>query len=439
MTLGKFNDLHPTTRRLILARGLRSVGQGALVVDFALYLHALHWSGIAIGLLLGSVGIFGAALSLLIGMISDRLRRKPFLLIYEGIALLSSVVALLTAQPLLLAGVAIAGGFGRGANGAAGPFSPAEQAWLAEQVLPARRGWVYSLNTAFGFFGMGLGAAVAMLPAFWTVWLSGALAYRPLFALVSLASIGNLILLAQAHEDYHGPKPIDSVEKQKRAAEIRHQENQTLTKLVLINVFNGVAIGLTGPLMSYWFALRFDVGPAAIAPVMAATFIVTGASSLFAGKLSEQVGIIHSVVWTRLLGLILLVLIPLMPIYWLAALLYLLRSALNRGSAGARQALAVGLVRDERRGLATSLNAVSFQLPQSLGPSIAGYLLDASEFTLPFYMAAVFQAIYLVAYQYAFRDYEPAGEHPVKPLVVSQHSGEREGMPDGEKLERPQP
>jgi MFS family permease len=407
MTNPGFSHLHPTTRRLLLARALRSVGQGALVVDFALYLYALGWSGVAIGLVLSASGLFGAALSLLVGTVSDRLRRKPFLLAYEGIALLASMAALLTAQPLILGAAAIVGGFGRGANGSAGPFSPAEQAWLAEEVAPERRGMVYSLNTALGFFGMGLGALSAILPALLTAWLGGALAYRPLFGLVGLASIGNLLLLSRAYEAYRGPKRVQDPQAQQRAAQVRHQENLILEKLVLVNVFNGVAIGLTGPLISYWFALRFQVGPAAIAPVMAATFILTGASSLLTGRLTERIGIVRSVIWVRLVGLVLLVLLPLMPVYWLAGLVYLLRSAFNRGSAGARQALAVGLVRDERRGLATSLNAVSLQVPRSVGPSIAGYLLDAGQFALPFYVAALLQGMYLVAYGRVFRDYEP--------------------------------
>ena len=110
---------------------------------------------------------------------------------------------------------------------------------------------------------------------------------------------------------------------------------------------------------------------------------------------------------TRLIGLILLVLVPLMPIYWLAALTYLLRSAFYRGSAGAQQALTISLVRDERRGLATSLNAVSFQLPRSVGPTIAGHLLQMGHLALPFYAAALLQALYLLLYDRVFRDYEP--------------------------------
>ena len=54
MTASGFRGLHPTTRRLLLTRALRSIGQGALVVDFALYLQALGWCSVAIGGILGA-------------------------------------------------------------------------------------------------------------------------------------------------------------------------------------------------------------------------------------------------------------------------------------------------------------------------------------------------------------------------------------------------
>jgi MFS family permease len=407
-----FRILHPTTRLLLLARALRSLGQGALVVDFALYLHALHWNGLAIGLVLGGGGLFGAGLSLLVGLSSDRLRRKPFLLFYEIISLLCGLAALLSAQPVILAATAIVGGFGRGAGGAAGPFSPVEQAWLAEEVAPERRGWVYSLNTGMGFWGMGLGALIAILPSLWRHWLGEAMAYRPLFILVALTAAVNLLLIARADERYRGSRHIPDTEGQQGEARIRRLENRILAKLVIINSFNGMAIGLTGPLISYWFALRFQVGPFEIAPVMAATFVITGFASLLTGWLTGRIGIVQSVVWERMVGTGLMALLPVMPAYWLASLVFLLRAVFSRASAGAQQALTIGLVRDERRGLAASLNAVSFQLPRSVGPGIAGYLLEAGQFSLPFYTAAVLQGIYLIWYKRIFRFYEPPRTGP---------------------------
>ena len=161
MTIPVFRDLHPTTRRLLMARALRSIGQGALVVDFALYLHALQWGAVAIGLLLSAGGLFAAGLSLVVGLTSDQLQRKPILLIYEAVALVSSLAVIFSAQTWILAVAAIIGGFGRGANGAAGPFSPAEQAWLAEEVPAERCGLATSLNSVSSQLPRSAGPGIA--------------------------------------------------------------------------------------------------------------------------------------------------------------------------------------------------------------------------------------------------------------------------------------
>ena len=143
MFIQDIKGLHPATARLLATRMIRSIGQGILVVDFTLYLHAMHWKGSSIGIVLSSAGLFGALLSLIIGVSSDRLRRKPFLLVYQLILIISCIIAMITAQPWLIGVSAVVGGFGRGANGAAGPFSPAEQAWLAENIKPSKRGLIF--------------------------------------------------------------------------------------------------------------------------------------------------------------------------------------------------------------------------------------------------------------------------------------------------------
>jgi len=395
------------TRRLLSARFWRSISQGALVVDLALYLHALGWTGTAIGMVLSGAGLAGAALNLAVGVSSDRLRRKPFLLAYEGLTCLCALVAMTQSSPLLLAPAIVLAGFGRGANGAAGPFSPAEQAWLAESVAPAGRGMVYSLNTAIGFGGMALGAVAAALPAVWRATLGPAGSFRPLFGLVLLGNVVNLALLAGTAEKHRSV--AQAAAPPSAPAEIpgsRARENRFLRQLVGLNALNGMAVGLTGPMIAYWFALRFQIGPRVIGPLMAATFSATALSALVTGHLSQRVGLVRSVVWGRTGGLLLLVLMPIMPLYSLAALMYLLRSALNRGTLGARQALVVSAVHDERRGLAASMNALSMQLPMSLGPTFAGAMIGAGWFTTPFYVAAVFQGLYLLLYSKAFAPFE---------------------------------
>lgn len=395
-------DLHPTTRRLLAARTVRSVAQGALVVDLSLYMHALHWSGLEIGLTLMAGGLIAAAFSILIGIVSDRFRRKPFLLYNEGLTVLCGLAPLMSTNAVVLAAAVIVGGFGRGRAGSAGPFAPAEQAWLAEAVPPEQRGWIYSLNSALGFFGMAVGALLAILPAFLLGRSLPHWAYSPIFVLVVLGGLVNLWLLGGA-SDTHVVRPAANVTAS--SARVKRFENHILWRLFQLNTLNGLSIGLTGTLIAYWFALRYHIGPGEIAPLMAITFVIAGLSAIVTGRITLQHGLVSSVLWSRGIGAVLLAVLPLMPWFWLAALIYMLRLATSGASVGARQAQVMTLVRDERRGLAASVNAASFQVPQSIGPGISGPMIAAGMFLTPFYVAAALQVLYVIGYGRVFRKY----------------------------------
>lgn len=385
-----------------MARAVRSVAQGAMVVDIALYLNALHWSGLAIGLVLTGGGLCTALLSIGIGHMSDRLRRRPFLLWNELFTVLCGLAPLLSTSPAVLAVVIVLGGFGRGLNGTAGPFGPAEQAWLADVVLMEDRGWIYSINNALGFFGMAFGALLAMLPAWWAPAADPSSAYAFLFVLVILGGLVNFCLLVGANERVRDALPPSGP----RIQRMHRWENHLLWRLGRLNVLNGLSMGLVGPLISYWFALRFGVGPDSIGLVMASTFTLTGIMAFYTGRLAVRHGLSRAVVWSRGIGVALLVLLPFMPWFWLAAAAYMLRLASGGASVGARQAQIVSLIRDERRGLATSVNAASFQVPQSAGPGIAGPLIAAGYFVTPFCLAAALQLIYVVGYDRMFARYD---------------------------------
>lgn len=402
-----FKAIHPSTRRLLASRFTRSVGQGVLIVDLALYLHALGWSGLAIGATFSGAGFFAALGSIAVGFITDRMRRKPFLVYNEAVTLVCGL-ALLSPWPWLMVLAIVLAGFGRGRAGSAGPFSPAEQAWLAEEVLPQRRSAIYSMNAALGFFGMALGAFIAMLPFLWRDALGEAGAYQPLFAIVVIGAVVNIWLLGGASESTRKARQRQQRQKtrEQRGSSKQKRENHVLLRLVQMNAANGLAIGLTGPLISYWFALKFDVGPEQIAPVMAIAFVCAGVASLFTARLAHWLGLVRSVVVTRGLGVVMLAALPLSPVLVVAAIIYLLRQASSGASLGARWAQVVSLVGDERRGLATSANTASFQVPQAIGPALAGPLIDSGWFALPFYAAALLQGGYVVAYGRVFGRWE---------------------------------
>lgn len=402
------------------ARMARSVGQGALVVGFTLYLHALGWTAASIGAVLSAALLFGVAITLVVGPASDRLGRKQFLLAYEGVVLFSAILALLSSRTWILTLGAVLGGFGRGANGAAGPFGPLEQAWLAQGLPASERPRVFNLNSTLGFAGMAAGALLAALPAAWAGALPGALAFRPLFVLPLLGSVVGFVLIWNA-PDVKPPKlgaaaaaaaatPSSQVSNNARApSATRREENRQLVHLALANSLNGLGIGLVAPLMAYWFLRRFGHGPATIGPALAASFVLAAVGSQFAQRIVPRFGVVRTVVVMRAVGLLLMLLTPFMPLFGVAAGIWAVRAAFNQGTVGVRQALTMGLTRQHRQGLAATVNNVSIQVPRAIGPAIAGLMLHQGWLAAPFVVAAVFQFGYLVVYQRFFGALETAG------------------------------
>jgi MFS family permease len=383
----------PDIVRLMGARGARSIAQGALVVDFALYVTKLGWSAAFLGVVFALSILFAVAVTTLVGPASDRFGRKRFVLVYEAISVLAALIGLLTQATLPLAFAAVIGGFGRGANGAAGPFAPAEQSWLSGLIEKREFGTVLSINTAIGFFGMGIGAVLAGLIG----------ASRPMFALPLAASLIATILLALT------PDPPREAEARTDGHEVVSKaENSLLWKLAGLNVLNGTGIGLSGPFISWWFAARYHAGASAIGPALAVAFAAAGIAALTTGRLTRRLGTVRAVVLMRGIGLISLFALPFSPSFGVALIVYALRSAFNRGTAGARQAVALGLVRGERRGLAASVNTISVLIPRGVAPALAGVLFDSGALAAPFLLAGLFQGAYLFIYPRVFGRHDPS-------------------------------
>jgi MFS family permease len=391
-------------RLLIGMRAARSIGQGAMVAAFTLYLHALGWSGTTIGAVLMGALLFGTLLTIIVGPLSDHGGRRAFLLGYDLVQALVAAIAMATTTPWLLVTAAVIGGFGRGANGSAGPFAPIEQAWLAIELPVQHRGSVFSTNSAVGFIGMGTGALLVGLPAWWLGHVMSASDYRLLFALPLAGSLASFALMWLAHE----PAVFDAVPGDDRESALRRAENRLLAKLVLVNTLNGFGIGLIGPLIAYWFAIKFQRGLAEIGPGIALGLLSGAAGSFLAGALARRHGIMRTILWMRGIGVVLLIAMPLLPWFWPAMAVYVLRGVSNRGTNGVRQALAAGLTRAERRGLASSVQNISIQLPRALGPVIGGALFHAGYLALPFLLGAALQLGYLVLYAHFFSHVEAA-------------------------------
>lgn len=375
---------------LIAARFVRSIGQGLMAVAFTLQLRALGWSAAGIGTLLAAALAGGVVLTGVSGPLSDRIGRRALLIGFELAQTVTAAAAFWHPSLAVLALASFVGQYGRGANGVAGPFGPVEQAWLAALGGQRRGGQTFSINAAMGFLGMGAGAIMAMLPAAWGVAAQGQ------FLVVAMGGFVCAAILVTVPDPRLPPPP-------EVPAGVVRQENRMLRRLALANALQGAGVGLAGPLLAYWFAVRFGATPALIGPVMAAGFIVTAATTFVTGSLATRFGIVRTVVISRVLGVAMLVALPFAHNFLLAAALYLARALFNRGTVGARSAFTMGLVRPERRGFAASVNAISMQIPRAAGPILAGVLFDTGAFALPFLLAAALQGGYIAIFGLGFR------------------------------------
>lgn len=188
--------------------------------------------------------------------------------------------------------------------------------------------------------------------------------------------------------------------------DIRHGENKNMLRLAWVNLLNGLAVGFIGPMMAYWFAVRFGVSTTQIGVTLALSFVFTGISSLITGRLTDRFGMVRAVVFLQILGVLMMLVLPLMPSFALASVIYVARSALARGTQGARSALSTSLTRDNRRGFSVSMNALVMRLSSVVGPTASGYIFDLGWLSVPFYVAACLQLSSSILYGRLFRSFD---------------------------------
>lgn len=403
----QFRDFPRNVRLLLMSRLARSIGQGLTVASFALYLHALGFGGAVIGAVLTAGLLIGAALTAVVGPLSDRTSRRVMLLAYEIVTALAALVAMLSRNESVLIVAAIVAGFGRGGNGAAGPFSPVEQAWIAREVEGAMRRRALSVNATIGFLGMAVGSCLALLPTVLGHGYTSLADYRLLFAVPLAGSLAASALIALTRED-RPPAVVPPARGMRTHDAVTMHENRQLRRLALANATNGFGIGIIGPLIAYWLMLRFGQGLSAVGPGLALSFVLAAIGSVLAGRMSIRFGTVRAVLWMRGCGIVLLAAMPFSPMFSVAVALYAARAACNRGTLGPRQAVTAELTRAERRGLGASVQNLSLQIPRAIGPLLGGWLIHQGDLAIPFFVAAALQTLHLVLYAYFFRDLDRA-------------------------------
>ncbi len=399
---------------LFAGRGLRSLTQGYLTIVVPLYLAALGYSAVQLGLVFTAASVASAILAALVGFYSDRYGRKLFLVI---LALLAAIGGLVFAASgvfivLLVAGAisTIGRGGGAGSGGAWGPYYPAEQALLAEHVDDEHRTAVFGATSFVGVLAGAIGSLLAILPSLLQAHLgmSRIGSDRVLFGLTVVFGIAMAVVVLPVRETRRAPGTTPPPPK--RRGKLSPTTVRTILKFMAANATNGFAIGFLGPILVYWLYRRYGVGGAELGGLFTLINLATAPSYLCAARFARRVGAVNAVVFTRAVSVVILVFIPMMPVYSLAALLLLLRMITNTLSIPVRQSYLMAIVPREERSTAAGFSNLPTQVCSSLGPTIAGYMMQSIALDLPLELAAVFQAANAGLYYAFFHGIKPPEE-----------------------------
>ena len=394
---------------LMASRGVRAFAFSYLGVVFAIYLSQLGYSTVAIGLVLSTASASGAVLTALWGFLSDRFGRKKILMLLAALTVVSNLIYIFFSHlvfilsAVIIANVGAGGSGGGGAGG--GPFSPVEQALLAEKCTAENRNWIFSTNAFVGSFMGSFGALVSGLPQYlqetWG-WQPVA-SYKPLFALTILFSTV-LIFAYSIINEHHIPK------KRAKTNPKRTPRSGFVTKIALLGVVDNLGAGLVGPLISYWFFRRFGVELKSLGLMFFLSYFFAALSFLAAPVLARYMGVVKTMAFSHGLASLIYLFLPLAPSFSIAAAMTVARSFLAYMDSPLRSSFIMGIVRPEDRGSAAGITTLSRHVPVAVSPTLSAYLMQAFSLSVPIFIGGFLQLFHDCIFYVLFRNVKPPEE-----------------------------
>lgn len=392
---------------LMVSRGLRAFAFSYLNVIFAIYLSQLGYSTLTVGLVISTAFASAAILTAVWGFLSDRYGRKKILILLAALTIVSNTIYVFFSQLVFVFCAVIfsnvgAGGTGGGGQGG-GPFNPVEQALLAEKCTAENRNRIFSTNAFVGSIMGSLGALVSGLPQYlqerwgWQPISS----YKPLFALTIFLGLGLILAYASINE-HHNPR--------RREVLISKQAGHLVTRLSLLGAVDNLGAGLVGPLMSYWFYLRFGVELKALGFMFFLSYFLAALSFLAGPFIARHIGVVRTMAFSHGAASLLNMMVPFSPTFTLAAALTVARSFLAYMDNPLRSSFIMGVVRPEERGSAAGITSLSRQVPMTVSPTLAAYLMQAFSLNMPIFLGSFLQFISDCSFYGLFRNLKPPEE-----------------------------
>ncbi len=406
----------PVDRDVVLlftARAVRMFGYGFLAVVLVLYLSALGFSGGAIGILLALTLLGDVAVSLWLTTHADRLGRRRVLVVGAILMLAAGLAFAATPIYAVLLAAATIGVISPSGN-EVGPFLAVEQASLSELVGDRQRTTIFARYQLAGSFATALGAlaAGAIAQAAIQSGSTAAEAYR--LVIVGYALVGVLLAAVftriSPRVEVAPDAPVDDAIRTRLGL---HRSQGVVLRLSALFALDAFAGGFViQSFIAFWFQQRFGTDPAVLGGLLFGANVLAGFSALAAGRLAARFGLVRTMVFSHLPSNVLLLLVPFMPTFELAAAVLLVRFSISQMDVPTRQSYTMAIVAPDERSAAAGVTGIARSLGVAASPLIAGPLfLNAALSGAPFVIAGGLKVLYDLLLYRGFQAQRPPEEH----------------------------
>jgi MFS family permease len=331
--------------------------------------------------------IFGVPL----GALSDRIGRKPAMLLGVGLSIVALAFEVILLDPRLIVLMAFIAGIGNTL------YYMSQAPFMMKVSTPDNRALLFSLNFGLVTLSSAVGSLFAgQLPA----WFAGRLgvpadsaqAYQAvLLAAVLLGSL-TLVPLAMIQEpgaksaaDRTGPP-----ETARRPSIWKVLTRKLTIQISLPNLCIGLGAAILIPYMNIFFRDKFDISDQTLGILFSISALITGAGSLMAPRLAIKMGgKIKAVVITQAFSLLFLLVLGFAPQPWMAYTAFLMRGALMNMAVPLYSAFAMEQVHETEQATVNSVKELAWQFGWAVGPYFSGVVQQSYGFS-PLFISTAF-------------------------------------------------
>jgi MFS family permease len=388
---------------LLAARAVRDFGDGFVAILLPVYLTALGFSPVEIGLVATAALLGSATLTLASGALGARHDQRRLLMAAASLMVATGVAFAIVNDFALLLVVAFAGTINPSA-GSVSIFVPLEHAVLTREVADRARTSMFARYSLIGALSSAVGALAAAAPEYFSLLGLDLLAsVKAMFVLYAALGVLGSLLYARI--------PSRPPQAQGQAPAVLGPSRHIVYKLAALFSLDAFAGGfVVQSLLALWLFERFELSLATAGMFFFWSGVLSAFSFPVAAWLSRRVGLVNTMVYTHIPSSLCLIGAALAPTLAVALGLLLLRAALSQMDVPTRSSYVMAVVTEAERSAAASFTSVPRSLASAVSPALAGLLFTASFRATPLVICGVLKIAYDVLLLLQFRHVKPPEE-----------------------------